>query len=221
MVAHFKVGTDHRGIKIPTKYTKTDAPKIEAPQTGTPKARARSLSRMSRVFLEQERPLKAFISRFIYRPQDIDDIAQETFIRAFKAEKTKKIEHPKAYLYRIARNAAFKELTKKSNLMTSFIEDSCSQEVICTRSNVEDHVDAILKFGRFKDAVAALPPQCQRVFIMRKVYGFSQKEIAKQLDISVSTVEKHIVVGMKKCRTYIQKQETPTNIEHLHKNSHT
>ena len=47
---------------------------------------ASSRSQISKAFMEQQRPLKAFISRFIRGPQDIDDIAQETFIRAFLAE---------------------------------------------------------------------------------------------------------------------------------------
>ena len=160
-------------------------------------------------FHENEGPLKSFISKFMYRPQDVDDIAQETFIRAFKAEKKGIIEHPKAYLYSIARNLAFKELTKKSNKMTIFIEDSCSPEVLGSEEDVERQVGTLEKLSRVKTAIAELPPQCQRVFIMRKVYGFSHKEISHKLGISVSTVEKHIVSGLKRCRQSVKRQERP------------
>ncbi len=163
-------------------------------------------------FRKNEGMLKTFISRFMYRPQDVDDIAQETFIRAFKAEKKGVIEHPKAYLYSVARNLALKELTKKSTKMTSFIEDSCSPEVLGSDENVEKQVGALEKLERVKIAIAELPPQCQRVFIMRKVYGFSHKEISQELGISVSTVEKHIVSGLKRCRQSVKRQETPRNI---------
>jgi DNA-binding NarL/FixJ family response regulator len=37
------------------------------------------------------------------------------------------------------------------------------------------------------------------------VYGYTQKEIAKELDISESTVEKHIAVGFKRCTIYMLK----------------
>ena len=163
-------------------------------------------------FFKNEGQLKAFISRFLYRPQDVDDITQETFIRAFKAEKKGVIEHPKAYLYRIARNLALKELTKKSTKMTSFIEDSCSPEVLGSDEDVEKQVGTLEKLSRVKTAIAELPPQCQRVFIMRKVYGFSHKEISHELGISVSTVEKHIVSGLKRCRQSLKRLETPTAI---------
>jgi len=167
---------------------------------------------ISDVFSENEGPLKAFISRFVNRPHDIDDIAQETFIRAFKAGSERAIEHPKAYLYRIARNLAFKELTKKSNKMTSFIEDSCLPEVLGSDEDIEQRVGTLEKLDRVKTAIAELPPQCQRVFIMRKVYGFSHKEISQELGISVSTVEKHIVSGLKRCRQSVKLQEMPRNV---------
>lgn len=167
---------------------------------------------VSDAFYANEGPLKTFISRFMYRPQDVDDIAQETFIRAFKAEKKGVIEHPKAYLYRVARNLALKELTKKSTKMTSFIEDSCSPEVLGSDEDVERQVGTLEKLDRVKKAIAELPPQCQRVFIMRKVYGFSHKEISAELGISVSTVEKHIVSGLKRCRQSVKRQETTRHV---------
>ena len=149
-------------------------------------------------FLEQQRPLKAFISRFIRKPQDIDDIAQETFVRAFMAERKADIEYPKAYIYRVARNLALEVLSKRSTRLTEFIEDSCSNSLLISEDNVEDQVITLEKLDKVKLAIAALPPQCQRVFIMHKVYGFKYKEIADQLGISVSTVEKHIMTGLKK-----------------------
>ena len=55
-------------------------------------------SEISQAFMQQQEPLKVFISRLIRRPQDIDDIAQETFVRAFLAEQKGTIQHPKACL---------------------------------------------------------------------------------------------------------------------------
>lgn len=169
-------------------------------------------SQITNAFVEQQRPLKAFISRFIRRPQDIDDIAQETFIRAFSAEKKGDIQHPKAYIYRVARNLAFETLTKKTNQLTSYIEDSCDQSLMQSGEDVEDSVIVSEKFDRVKLAIAEMPPQCQRVFIMHKVYGFKYREISQQLGISVSTVEKHIMTGLKKCRQSVKHQEKPSQV---------
>lgn len=154
-------------------------------------------------------PLKAFISRLIRKPQDIDDIAQETFVRAFLAEQKGAIQHPKAYLYRIARNLTFEILSKKSNKLTSYIEDSSDYSLLDSGEDIEGIVIVREKLDRVKVAIAEMPPQCQRVFIMHKVYGFKYKEISQQLGISVSTVEKHIMTGLKKCRQSVKSQEQP------------
>ena len=171
------------------------------------KARKVKYTRITEMFLEQEGPPKNFISKFIMRASDVDDIAQEAFIRAFRAEQKQNIEHPKAYLYRTARNLAFKKLTKKSHLMTTFIEDSCGPGVLKSEEDLEKQIGTLEKLERVKYAISNLPPQCQRVFIMRKVYGFSQKEISRQLGISTSTVEKHVIAGLKKIRNHIECKE--------------
>ena len=160
-------------------------------------------------FLEQQTSLKIFISRFIRKPQDIDDIAQETFTRAFKAESDSEIQHPKAYIYRVARNLALEVLTKRSTRFTDFIEDSCSDSILKSDDDVERNVGVTEKLDKVKIAIAEMPPQCQRVFIMHKVYGFKYKEISQQLGISVSTVEKHMMTGLKKCRDSVRAQEQP------------
>jgi DNA-binding CsgD family transcriptional regulator len=49
--------------------------------------------------------------------------------------------------------------------------------------------------------------------VLKKVYGYSQKEIALSLSISENTVEKHIATGIKRCSHYMAllKQPKPTN----------
>ena len=47
--------------------------------------------------------------------------------------------------------------------------------------------------------VAEFPAQCRRVFILRKVLGYSHKEISAAMGISVSTVEKHLARAMMRC----------------------
>jgi len=98
------------------------------------------ITRLTLSFLEQQASLKAFISRFVRRPQDVDDIAQETFIRAIKAEKKNEIEFPRAYIYRIARNLAFEFLSKKHVKLTNYIDDCALDELAVPTSDVENTI---------------------------------------------------------------------------------
>ena len=56
----------------------------------------------------------------------------------------------------------------------------------------------------FCRAVASLPAQCRKAFLMRKVYGMSHKDVAEQLGISISTVEKHVASGLLRCSTHLR-----------------
>lgn len=157
-------------------------------------------------FLQNEPSLKYFISRFLVSPHDIEDISQETFLRAYEAEKKKHIDEPKAFLFRIAQNLVLSNIKKKSVKITDYIEDTGSIEDLVGADCLESNLIAQQKLGIFCEAVATLSPQCRRAFLLRKVYGMSIKSIAEHMDISVSTVEKHLGKGIRDCRRIVDER---------------
>ena len=148
--------------------------------------------------------LKRFIGRYLNNAQDIEDVTQEAFLRAYKAEKTTCVQQPKSFLFRIAKNVAISQLRTKSRRITDYIEDQASDDVLISEWSTEDQVMAEQKLGIHCEAVAALPPKCRRVYLLRKVYGMSHKQIAEKLQISTSTVEKHLLKGVEACDRFIQ-----------------
>ena len=162
--------------------------------------------------------LKRFIGRYLNNAQDIEDVSQEAFLRAFKAEKTTKVLQPKSFLFRIAKNVAISQLRSKSRQITDYIEDQPSGDVLISEWSTEDEVMAQQKLGIHCEAVAALPPKCRRVYLMRKVYGMPHKEIAERLGIATSTVEKHLLKGVEACDRFIRErnQEPYTAPQPLH-----
>ena len=151
-------------------------------------------------------PLKRFIARFMRNTADVDDITQETFLRAFSVERGREIEQPKSFLFRIAKHIALTQLTQKSRQITSYIEDFEGSEVIGVAGSTEDEVIGRETLGVHCEAVATLPPQCRQVYLLRKVHGLSHKEIAAHLGIAVSTVEKHLIKGVELCDRYVQER---------------
>ncbi len=167
---------------------------------------ARLMSPILRAFLENERGLKRYLSRFFSRSQDVDDLTQETFLRAF-ADGGAGVHNPRAFLYRIARNLALNERDRMANKTTVFMEDSPDPAVLGAgdQVSVEETVEGRRKMTIFAEAISALPPQCRQVFILRKIHGLSQKEVALRLGISVSTVEKHLAAGLLKCSEHLRR----------------
>jgi RNA polymerase sigma factor (sigma-70 family) len=156
-------------------------------------------------FKKSQLSLRSFISRYVISPQDIDDVTQETFLRAYKAEKVKEkeIEYPKAFLFRIAKNLMLSEFSSKARKITDYIEDYDASEELLNTDNLESNVMAQQKLGVYCEAVASLPSQCRRVVIMKKVYGMQNKEISRRLELSVSTVEKHLTKGIRRLNSTI------------------
>ena len=162
-------------------------------------------STVSTAFIKHETFLKKFLGRFLHRPQDVDDAAQEAFLKAFAAEKKQEVRSPKSFLFQIAKNVALQELTKKSKMITDYIEDLSDSAISWEGRTLEDTLSAEQRYGIFCQAAATLPPQCRRAFLLRKVYGLTQKEIAHKLGISISTVEKHHTTGLKRCSEMMRK----------------
>lgn len=157
-------------------------------------------------FLQNESILKRFLRRFLYKQEDIDEISQETFLRAYKATKGREIDSPKAYLFQVARSLAYSELSRKTRKLTDYLEDALEDQA-GTTDPLEDDVAAQQKVSFFFDAIAELPPQCRRVFLMRKVQGMPHKAISESLGIGASAVEKHIAIGTERCKRYIENRE--------------
>jgi RNA polymerase sigma-70 factor (ECF subfamily) len=149
-------------------------------------------------FLGCKSALGRFVARIV-KPHDIDDILQETFIRACAAAEKTDIRHPRSFMFKTAQNLALNHVTSAYYTRTD-MEDFSSMDVPEMMESLESEFESKERFLAFCRAVRALPPQCRRVFVLRKVYGLSQQEIADYLGISQSTVEKHVAKGLLLCR---------------------
>ena len=175
---------------------------MDEPETHTSKDTSRSITE---AFVKHETFLKRFLSRFLSRPQDIEDVVQDTYLKAFSAEKKQQIHQPKAFLFRVARNAALTELSKKSRQVMKYVEDYDDSEIISDGISVEDRVLASEKLGLFCQSALEMTPKCRRVFLMAKVYGMSYKEISAELEIGQSAVEKHVAKGLEVCTAFMRR----------------
>jgi RNA polymerase sigma factor (sigma-70 family) len=157
-------------------------------------------------FIVYEKAIKRFVGRFLVQPNDIEDVSQEAFLKAYAAEQDKPIEQPKSFLFRIAKHLAISQLRQNVRHPSNSMEDFDCSDVIPEEWSAEDEVAAHQKLGIRCEAVAELSPQVRRVYLMRKVYGMSHKEIAERLGIARSTVEKHLIKGVMLCERYVRER---------------
>ena len=164
------------------------------------------MSTVLEAYLQNETALKRYLRRFTKSREAADDLAQEAFLRAFAAESGHLIDTPKPFLFKVAKNLALNELARQSSMAVEPLGDFEGLEVLEDSSQVavDDVVDSRERIRLLARAIAALPPQCAKVFILRKMQGLPQKEIAVRLNISVRTVENHVALGLSRCRAFIR-----------------
>ncbi len=173
------------------------------------------MSTILEVYLENEAALKRFLRRFTKSRDDIDDLAQECFVRAYAAESDHAINAPKAFLFTVARNLALNELARRANAAVEPLGDFGDEDVLVDESQVavDDQVDSHERIRQLARAIASLPPQCSKVFLLRTMQGLSHKEIAARLNISVRTVENHIAIGLLRCKAHLRATGSPSDTE--------
>jgi RNA polymerase sigma factor (sigma-70 family) len=158
----------------------------------------RAVGQLLASFLDCRSVLRWVVGRIV-KPHDIEDIVQETFVRTFEASGKSTIRHPRSFMLRTARNLAINYVKRADNRFTETVEDFPASDVHLVTEPLESVYEAKEKFLMFCRVVRRLPLQCRRAFILKKVYGLSQKEIATYLGINESTVEKHIAKGLLIC----------------------
>lgn len=170
------------------------------------------------IYLASRESLRRVVAR-IAPPSEIEDIIQETYVRICQVKEPEAITSPKSFIFTTAKNLALDYQKQAGVRLVDGIEDWSEFERIITDANVDEAFQTQAtrdELAELCEAIRLLPQQCRKVFVLKKVYGYSQKEIAQQLAISESTVEKHISSGVKRCMQYrrsrINSDETKMNI---------
>lgn len=107
----------------------------------------------------------------------------------------------RSYLFKIADNLAI-NLFRKANRNSAVMEKLLIAS-IGHYSHTEEWLERKEKDGLLHNAIAALPEQRRKIFILCKMEGRSHDEVARMLDISPSTVNNQLVKAMQFLRKYL------------------
>src|SRR5262245_54191388 len=152
-----------------------------------------------------------FFGRMVSR-HDVDDMLQEAFTRSYEAAGKSTLRNPRAFLLRTATNLAVNPLARSGSRAGAPNEELQWPELQQLSAEAADSaLDAKQRFVVFCRAVGGLPEECRRAFILKKVYGLSQQDIADRLGITPSAVEKHLAKGLLMCRDYMDQVGAPLN----------
>ncbi len=149
--------------------------------------------------LKYQYKLQAIVGRFIRDVDEVADVTQEAFIKAYKAlPKFRGESQFYTWLYRIAINTAKNHLVSKSRRPANTdidIEDAeqfanndkLIDEASPESSLMTDELSAIIK-----NSLRALPEDLRTALTLREFEGMSYEDIAAVMDCPVGTVRSRI-----------------------------
>lgn len=158
------------------------------------------------IYLSLRKSLFKAVSRIV-PPHEIEDVVQETYVRLCQVSNVDEIRNPRSYMLKTVRNLALDHVKRAEHRLSVRWDEDPEQGYTAANTQADDVFQlssAREEFAHFCEAVRQLPAQCRRVFVLKKVYGYSQREIAQQLEISESTVEKHVALGVRRCYKFMQ-----------------
>lgn len=135
-------------------------------------------------------------------PALAEEVVQDTFMNVWvNRQKFNAIDNPEGYLFTIAYNNIYSQLKKmaRDNRML----DGLIEAVQDIQYTTEDQVLARESESRINQAVEELPQQRRIIFKLSRQQGLSHDEIAKQLNISRSTVKNQLVEALRFIRRHL------------------
>ena len=155
------------------------------------------------VFRMYYSPLLNYAGRILKDVEAANDVVQECFCRLYERRRELRKElQVRPYLYKSVYNAcmdAIKHQKVESNYINQELLDFYFSKVVETPEAEQALLDEDLK-GAIQDAINKLPERCREIFVLSKVDGLSNKQIAEQLNISVKTVEAQMTTAFVRLR---------------------
>jgi RNA polymerase sigma factor (sigma-70 family) len=151
--------------------------------------------------LRLEKPLRAFLHRFAPQSADLDDLLQETYSHLFRLspERRRAVQNLHAFVIASARNVAMDWIRHRQVVSIESLDDLGSLPLIDAAAELDEIVHTHQQLTRIAEGIGRLPERCRQVFTLRRIYGLSQKEIARKFGISEGAVEQLLIRSMRRC----------------------
>lgn len=144
--------------------------------------------------------LKTFLTGKLSCPMLAEELVQEIWLRVQRLSPSLVVDHPRAYLFKMAANLAIDHLRSEKARARHISPEPVQEDIPCRTPLPDTIIEHQQRLAILCKAVDGLPPRCRQVFMLHKFEGFSHAEIADRLGISRNMVEKHIIRGLSHCR---------------------
>ena len=169
------------------------------PAPKRPLAEVRSL--IGQLFSRYQDELLGYLLRMTDNPAIAEEVAQEAYLRLLRYARMPEKGRERSYLFTTATRAAMDALRVENRAGTAIPPEESQRNLPMQGSEGEPA-------AMVHQALRSLTPRCREVFLMHRILGWRQTEIAQILGLSLSMVEKHVARG---ARTMGEQLEQPAS----------
>ena len=160
-----------------------------------------SKGRLTDWFRQWRMPLRKFlIGKGAIPVSELDDVAQEVFLRLMRYERAELIEHPQAYLYKMATNVAAEWAIRgryvrphESKWLSGLSADEQPEDEV-SQAELQDEVER---------ALLTLPPRQREVLKLQFFEGMSRMQIAEKIGTTERSVKRTLIKGYETLRVQL------------------
>lgn len=149
--------------------------------------------------------LLTFVFRLTRSAGTAEEIVQDVFLKIWMGrEALADVQRFKSYLFTVCRNYALDQLRKLIREQRRNAEWEQSQTTLPVAETPAEADAAAYFFTLLDEAVAHLPPQQQKVYILSRRNGLTHAQISKQTSLSVLTVKKYMKLAIAAVTAFIR-----------------
>ncbi|MCP4402640.1 MAG: sigma-70 family RNA polymerase sigma factor [bacterium] len=162
----------------------------------------------NRLVMNSQNLVYSFLYRLAPKWDDLDDLAQEVFVKVYHSIKDlKDVSQFKSWLHRIAVTVYLDELRRRKKRQERFVSD---EALLDTHTEPDAHPERDLARkelrGQLQRAIDRLPEEFKVAIVLREIQGLSYEESATALGISIGTVRSRLFRGRKLLREMLKAQ---------------
>lgn len=159
---------------------------------------------LARHIMPAEAALRRWIQGYASPSLDVDDIIQETYARLAGLPSVAEIENPRGYAFQTAYSIVLAHRRRSRIIPIMSVPDIDSIAMIAQEPSPEVQVSDREELRNVSRAVAALPSRVRQIFLLRRVHGLSQREVAQRLGTSENIVAKAMMNGLQAVLTSLR-----------------
>lgn len=164
-----------------------------------------------KIYITHYSRMKRFAQEYVIREEDAENIVQDIFMELWeKRESIDSHTNIFSFLFTTVKNRCIDFLRRSilKDKIKDTIQNEHNYELQAKLYSLESFEENIFSNSEIEDvlenAINSLPERCREIFILNKIEGIKQRQIAKDLNISIHTVESQMSIANKRLRELLK-----------------